>query len=196
MIKHRLHPHPRSSVARLGPDPGLSVHLSQNERHLLLHYGLCAPPDCLRVPPRCPAPGPTDGLWQNCCFELFVGRPGAPNYLEFNFSPSGQWAAYLFDDQRQPANKQPASHVLAGLCVQAQQLPDGLMLQACVPLSVFALLGSTSGRLRLGLSAVIEDHTGQLSYWALHHPVDERPDFHHPDSWLTQPPDSLLPFLS
>jgi hypothetical protein len=36
--------------------------------------------------------------------------------------------------------------------------------------------------LRLGLSAVIEDIDGRLSYWALKHPPG-KPDFHHPDSF-------------
>jgi hypothetical protein len=41
---------------------------------------------------------------------------------------------------------------------------------------------------RIGLSAVIEDVDGGLSYWALAHPSD-KPDFHHPDSFaLTLPP--------
>ena len=36
--------------------------------------------------------------------------------------------------------------------------------------------------LRLGLSAVIKDTHGDLSYWAFAHPKD-KPDFHHPDSF-------------
>jgi hypothetical protein len=32
--------------------------------------------------------------------------------------------------------------------------------------------------LRLGLSAVIEDHYGRLGYWALRHPPG-KPDFHN-----------------
>ena len=32
--------------------------------------------------------------------------------------------------------------------------------------------------MRIGLSAVIEDTAGSLSYWALHHPRS-KPDFHH-----------------
>ena len=40
-------------------------------------------------------------------------------------------------------------------------------------------------RLSLGLSAVIEDDSGTLSYWALRHP-SARPDFHHPDSFALE----------
>ena len=39
--------------------------------------------------------------------------------------------------------------------------------------------------LRLGLSAVLEDADGVLSYWALRHPPG-KPDFHHTDAFATQ----------
>lgn len=34
----------------------------------------------------------------------------------------------------------------------------------------------------IGLSAVIEDVDGNISYWAFHHPPG-KPDFHHPESF-------------
>jgi hypothetical protein len=37
----------------------------------------------------------------------------------------------------------------------------------------------------LGLSAVIEDLDGVLSYWALRHPPG-KPDFHHPDTFALE----------
>jgi hypothetical protein len=39
--------------------------------------------------------------------------------------------------------------------------------------------------LRLGLSAVLEDADGVLSYWALRHPPG-KPDFHHTDTFAMQ----------
>ena len=35
----------------------------------------------------------TDGLWRTTCFELFLMAGEGPAYVEFNFSPSSQWAA-------------------------------------------------------------------------------------------------------
>ena len=59
---------------------------------------------------------------------------------------------------------------------------DRLALEAVVgPEILLALPGASS--LRLGLSAVIEETDGRLSYWALAHP-GERPDFHHRDSFV------------
>jgi hypothetical protein len=39
--------------------------------------------------------------------------------------------------------------------------------------------------LRLGLSMVVEDTDGVLSYWALRHPPG-KPDFHHTDAFASQ----------
>ena len=41
---------------------------------------------------------------------------------------------------------------------------------------------------QLALTAVIEDTTGALSYWALAHPSGA-PDFHHPDCFVLELPE-------
>ena len=43
----------------------------------------------------------------------------------------------------------------------------------------------SGGPLRLGLSAVVEDADGVLSFWALRHPPG-KPDFHHTDAFALQ----------
>ena len=53
---------------------------------------------------RLPEPRPavrTDGLWRHSCFEAFIGHGGARDYWEYNFSPSGAWAAYHFTGYRE-----------------------------------------------------------------------------------------------
>jgi hypothetical protein len=52
-------------------------------------------------------------------------------------------------------------------------------LQATVPIDRLPAL-SRKTPWRLGLSAVIEDKAGHMSYWALAHPPG-KPDFHHMD---------------
>jgi len=42
-----------------------------------------------------------------------------------------------------------------------------------------------SASLSLALSAIVEDDSGKLSYWALRHPPGE-PDFHHPDAFALE----------
>jgi hypothetical protein len=53
---------------------------------------------------RIPSPRPpqrAQRLWQHTCCEIFVAREGSPAYHEFNFSPSGEWAAYAFRRYRE-----------------------------------------------------------------------------------------------
>jgi hypothetical protein len=40
-------------------------------------------------------------LWRRSCFEAFIGHGGGPDYWEYNFSPSGAWAAYHFSAYRE-----------------------------------------------------------------------------------------------
>lgn len=106
-----------------------------------------------------------DGLWQHTCFEAFVAFSGRTDYLEFNFSPSGQWAAYAFSDYRQRAQTlDPAGAPK----IRIDRNTGGLTLEAL--LSADALpLAMRWQPLYLGLSAVVEDREGRLSYWALRH---------------------------
>ena len=122
----------------------------------------------------------TDGLWRHTCFEAFVGAVASTEYWEFNFSPSGAWAAYHFSGYR--AGMQPLRR---GACRDfAVDMQDGALLLTAQARS--RLAGARIGAaLRLGLTAVIEDRAGQLSYWALKHPA-EKPDFHHADSFLVR----------
>ena len=41
------------------------------------------------------------------------------------------------------------------------------------------------GKVRIGLSAVIEEADGSLSYWALRH-APGKPDFHHQDAFALE----------
>lgn len=131
--------------------------------------------------------GRADGLWQHTCFEAFVAAPGAAGYREFNFAPSGDWADYAFARYRERipvANTHgPEVRVHMG---EGRLEVDAIVTREQVPEDV------SGAGWRIGLSAVIEDDGGVLSYWALEHPPG-KPDFHHPDGFALalQPP---LPF--
>jgi hypothetical protein len=126
------------------------------------------------VVPEPQAPCFTHGLWKTTCFELFVGVEGETAYQEFNFSPSGQWAAYAFTSYRQ---RRPWVPSLAPE-IRLENGHQELLLEAFVP-AVDCWPSHAEGKsLCLGLSAVMETSGGDLSYWALHHPL-EAPDFHH-----------------
>jgi hypothetical protein len=112
----------------------------------------------------------TDGLWRSTCFELFVQREGQDGYVEFNFSPSFEWAAYEFDFYRTGMREYPSHD------------PEIVITPSTThfSLAVEALPHLPSGAIKLALSAVIEETDGTKSYWALAHPPGA-PDFHHPD---------------
>lgn len=59
-----------------------------------------------------------------------------------------------------------------------------LVLDATIDLNSLTRI-VRGGTLRLGLSSVIEDDQGMLSYWALKHPPG-KPDFHHPSSFAIE----------
>lgn len=121
-----------------------------------------------------------DELWEHTCFEVFAAAPGG-GYYEFNFAPSLEWAAYRFSGYREDMT--PAALARApGL--KARRTPDKLELTAHLYLEGLAGLAG-GGQLRLGLSAVIEDDGGRLSYWALHH-APGNPDFHDPDAFALE----------
>jgi len=142
---------------------------------LKLSYRLQGNIHALRIPGSVPA-ARRDGLWQHTCAELFVAVPDQEAYFEFNFSPSTEWAAYEFSAYRQQGVPAPALD--PPLIVCEQQLQE-LMLQ--VDIAIPALIQSE--RWQLGLSMVIEDAQGQLSYWALVH-AGEHPDFHRRESFV------------
>ena len=135
---------------------------------LNIWYGIAAPAKRF-VLPAAGEGARRDGLWQTTCFEAFLGVPDAPAYREWNFAPSGDWAAYDFDDYR------------AGMRVADVAAPPYVRLEDNL---TWWTLGATVAvpagqEWRLGLSAVIEERDGTRSYWALAH-GDGAPDFHDP----------------
>jgi hypothetical protein len=123
----------------------------------------------------------SDGLWRHTCFEAFIRASPNVGYYELNFSPSGQWAAYQFSGYR--SGMQVANEITE-VPIKMRSSPDGCALQASLSLDQFRDLPRHRSW-RLGLSAVIEDATGGISYWALAHPPG-KPDFHHADSFACE----------
>jgi hypothetical protein len=122
-----------------------------------------------------PDPGPParlDGLWRHTCCEVFLGHAGGPDYLEYNLSPSGAWAAYAFGAYRVPADAAP----LPAPSIRVAREGSLLHLEAHLERRALALLGDPAV-LEVGLTAVVDLAHGALGHYALHHPADQ-PDFH------------------
>jgi len=183
---HLLTPHPASPwPSDLRVEVALSVAGTTEGPGLLLDYRVCGPAGelaVLAIPPAQP-PGPADKLWQATCFELFVGRPDDLAYREFNFSPSGQWACYAFERERQ-ACAAPAPVLSPSVLDWRPDASPGL--QAWVPATLLPGLPWV-----VGLTAVLAHRDGRLAYLALHHPKSH-PDFHDRAGWTLSP--ELPPF--
>jgi hypothetical protein len=128
----------------------------------------------LRVPtPH--APAPDNALWKTTCCELFLNPAGQPGYREFNFSPSGQWAAYEFSDTRQLAQKPCDCPTPRIDCERSEDL---LKLTVTLPKHALPNWKNEADTLRIAVSAILEAEGGHHAYWALAHPPG-KPDFHH-----------------
>ena len=136
---------------------------------LYLNYEVTGDIEKICVPaPQTPAA--VDGLWEHLCFEAFIAVKGDASYQEFNFSPSGQWAAYAFSEYRIRKD----GRVSQSPVIRFAQSDRLLQLEAVVAAADLPV----GEPLELGLTAVIEEIDGSHTYWALYHP-EAHPDFHH-----------------
>ena len=120
------------------------------------------------------APLRTDELWKRTCFEMFIRPGGGEDYVEFNFSPSTEWAAYSFHGYRAEMADLPIAAPVI------EPTADGVRVS-------IDLSGLPAGEWQVGLTAVIEEEDGTKSFWAFAHPSPE-PDFHHPDCFVLELP--------
>lgn len=167
-----LAPHPatpceavRSIVARVSSRGGGALELT---------YEIEGDPARVCLPEPAP-PRRADGLWRHTCFEAFIAREGAAPlgpYVELNFSPSGEWAGYVFDGYR--SGMKPLDIAAPAIALERDAGGVRWTVRAQANVGPFAGAGA-----RLALAAVIEDTDGRCAYWALRHPSG-RPDFHHP----------------
>ena len=168
MLDLVCHPHHPSRVAQ-----AVAAQATRTaEGKLSLSYALHGDVARMHIAP----PGPARlgwKLWRHTCCEVFVRAEGAEAYHEFNFSPSGEWAAYAFSRYREGVSLTDES---LNPQVAIESRPDRLDLYALVDL---ARLSGTYGRraLLIGLAVIIEEENGGYSYWALRH-APGKPDFH------------------
>jgi hypothetical protein len=167
----RLHPDSLCAAARrieadiARPHPG----------SLVFSYVVSGRIGDLRLPPVVAA-ARADELWRHTCFEAFVGPSAGPEYYEFNFSPSTQWAVYQFSGYR--SGMRVATEIAAPR-IEVRSSAETYTLQAALEFD------GLSSPFHLGLSAVLEETNGRKSYWALAHPPGKA-DFHHSDCFTLE----------
>jgi hypothetical protein len=181
-MRQLLEPHPDSRGLAAAQ---IEVRVAHSHAGVLeLSYVITGTMSDIRMPPVVAA-SRSDDLWRHTCFEAFVRASSGEEYYEFNFAPSTQWAAYRFDGYR--SGMRMASEV-SDIPIEVQPNPDRYILQTSLELNRLSAL-PRNAVWRLGLSALIEDAGGRMSYWALAHPPG-KPDFHHADCFVHEfPPD-------
>ena len=173
-----LTPHPATPPA----GPSFEVWASVDHAALFgsmattnIWFGVGAP--ALRfVIPETGEPSRTDELWRSTCFEAFLRAEGDDAYVEWNFAPSGDWAAYEFSSYREGMAEAEAA------APPYIRMEDNFTWWAVgATISVAA-----DKKWQLGLSAVLEEQDGTKSYWALAHPPGDKPDFHAADCFAAR----------
>jgi hypothetical protein len=117
-----------------------------------------------------------EGLWQTTCFEAFVRSEGEEAYSEWNFAPSGDWAAYDFSSYREGMAE---AEVTAPPYIRMEDNLTWWAVGATISIAA-------DRRWLLGVSAVLEEQDGTKSYWALAHPPGDKPDFHAADCFTAR----------
>jgi len=175
-LQSTLHPFAQQSAPALRLDATAQLLLQPGQRpELLLSYQIDAAA-CLLMGEPSAEPRRCDGLWHHTCLEAFVRDPAADAYWEYNLSPSGDWNVYRLDGYRQGLRQESAYGTLPFKLKQRSGAVE-LELRCCLPPPLHR-----AAQLQLGLCAVMQEHSGRLSYWALSHPASE-PDFHDPRGW-------------
>jgi hypothetical protein len=172
-MRLNLQSHPITPVSAIDD---ILVEWSMSETGTIwLRYHASGNVDEVKLPDIQDQPVRMDNLWESTCFELFLSEPRKQRYCEFNFSPSGHWAAYGFPRYRE--SMEPLALVRSPeIFLDFSDSHIALEVTLALPAS-WALK-----ELDAGLSAVIEMQNGDKSLWALAHPA-ARPDFHHRDGF-------------
>jgi len=151
--------------------------ISRRGQRLQIRYLLQGPLGTLVIPPPAAVPVRRDELWQSTCLELFLACPGQDAYWEFNLSPAGDWNVYRLQGYRLGLAPEPAYQQLV---MEVRRDPRELRLSLEVDLPPDLELEQP---LEAAITAVIEQRSGLISYWALGHGGPE-PDFHRRDGFL------------
>ena len=176
LVQLNLVPHPTTPPA----DPALKVWANVEHPSVLasvattnIWFGVGAPMKRFVIP-EAEEPERANELWRTTCFEAFLRPDGQESYREWNFAPSGSWAAYDFTKYRE--SMAPAE-VDSPPYVRTEDNFTWWGLGATI-----AVDAETNWQ--LGLSTVLEEKDGTKSYWALVHPNPEKPDFHDPSCFI------------
>jgi len=167
------------SPAGSGPEVKITGNIGRHDNNLTIRYDLRGRLAALAIPAPADLPARRHGLWEETCFELFLGVQHSPQYWEFNLSPGGHWNVYRFAAYRQGMQEETA---FAALPFRVRRQWDSVRLALELDLGKIVMVGRA---LDAGIAAVLKLAGGGVSYWALTHGGPQA-DFHRRDSFIVQ----------
>lgn len=155
----------------------------QSPYTLNVGYWLRDPNQFIQWPNIVPSNPRLDYLWQDTCFEVFIGVKDEDFYRELNLSPSQAWQVYEFEEYRYPENMPPKP----AYDIELNQLKKTHYgLNVSLDLTEFMLKYKLKWTdLFIGLTAVLKTSQGD-HYFAMQHSSPQA-DFHNKRDWLHQP---------
>ncbi|MEH1894595.1 MAG: DOMON-like domain-containing protein [Nostoc sp.] len=161
------------------PNLKISGNIARNGNKLAIRYMLEGDLKKIAIFPISNTPSRKHELWKDTCFEFFLGIKNSAQYWEFNLSPAGHWNAYHFDGYRQGMQEETAFEKLP---FSVQNQADGLTLLLDIDLGKII---SVEQAIEVGITTVVKDRGGEVTYWALTH-LGAEADFHLRDSFIIE----------
>ena len=158
-------------------DIKISGSVFRNFNTLTINYVLQGTLAEVKIPEHVDVPIRKNNLWEETCFEFFLGVEGHDQYREFNLSPAGHWNVFRFESYRQGMQEEIA---FVSLPFSVQREPDALLLALEIDLASNIRAEES---LEIAVSAVTQLMGERMNYWALVRPC-ARPDFHHRNSFI------------
>lgn len=161
--------------AACAPSLQIEIYLELAGSQLILEYKITGKVDFILFPKKRLSTR-VIGLWESTCFELFIKNPHGNNYMEFNFSPEGLWNCFYF--ARPKDSPLPYENFPKPKTELIQKDGEAVF---CAALDLKYLpkdLRTNLSELFIATPCVLEDRSGNLSYWAYSH-QNEFPNFHN-----------------
>lgn len=132
-----------------------------------LTYSALGPIQDLKLPPIQNQGKFQNQLWEETCFEIFFTNNTSTEYSEWNFSPSGNWAYYRFQDYRKPKLSHPKLEPITPPQIEIETNKLNLVVE--IPLEEnFEYYQA---------SVILKFQNNLKSHWCFGHPPNKA-DFH------------------
>jgi hypothetical protein len=161
------------------PNLKIAGNVARNGNLLIISYALLGDLKEVAIAETSDNPTRKNELWQDTCFEFFIGIKDSPRYWEFNLSPSGDWNIYGFDGYRQGMQEEVTFTTLP---FSVHQSSDCLAIALDIDLDQIVPVEQS---IDVAITTVLNYGDGEVSYWALTHQGTEA-DFHLRDSFIVQ----------